>query len=169
LKTLIKILSLVAFVAGLYLLFDKKEIVQKPGILTPHPPKHTKLTKPINWEVDEYNFEGVTLFRLDARVLSIRSYNSDDMSDFCQFDIAVGWSKMSDQKIVDKIDIKQQHRWYVWETDKFPIPRKEIENSSSNIHIIPANEYVEDIINDVCRGNIVSLRGTLVNSATTPS
>jgi hypothetical protein len=102
-------------------------------------------------------------FETEAKVLSIREYGSDDLSEFCPVDIALGWGQMSDQEIVDQLDIKQQHRWYVWSTKRFPIPKKEIEISSSNVHIIPANEDVEEIVNDIIRGNIISISGKLVN------
>ncbi|MCB0749091.1 MAG: hypothetical protein KDC90_16645, partial [Ignavibacteriae bacterium] len=65
--------------------------------------------------------------------------------------------------IVDKFNIKQQHRWFVWQTDNFPIPQGELEISCTNIHIIPSTEEVDDIINDVIRGNIIKLNGKLVN------
>ena len=139
------------------------EIIQEPGILAPEEPKQTKISKKVVWEKDNFQYRAMASFDIVARVLSIRYYGSDDMSDFCPVDIAVGWNKMSDQRIIDKIDIKQQHRWYVWKTERFPIPRNEIEVSSSNIHIIPSNDEIEDLLDEVIRGNIISLSGKLVN------
>lgn len=69
--------------------------------------------------------------------MSKRYYGSDDMSDFCPFDLALGWGRMTDQSVIEQLEIKQQHRWSVWSTERFPIPQKEIETSSNNIHIIP--------------------------------
>jgi hypothetical protein len=163
LKVIVKILSLAVIIAGLFLLFRTNEIVHPPGILAPNEPNQKKLNKPLSWILDDYKFSPIATFELTARILSIKSYGSDDMSEFCPIDITLGWGKMSDQSVINKLDIKQQHRWYVWRTKKFPIPKKEIEISSSNIHIIPANENVEDILEDIIRGNIVSLQGKLVN------
>lgn len=162
-KKAVKIISPVIIIIGLYFIFRSPEIKHPPGILAPSPPIQKKLLKNSNWEKDGFNFTAVLDFELEAKVLSIRHYGSDYLSDFCPTDIAVGWGNMSDQSIVDRFDIKQQHRWYVWRTERFPIPQKEIEMSSSNIHIIPADDSVENIIDDIIRGNIISLKGKLVN------
>lgn len=69
---------------------------------------------------------------------------------------------MSDQTIVDKIDISQRRRWFFWKTDSFPFPRKELEASSANMHIIPANDQIEDVLDDILVGEIILLEGYLV-------
>jgi hypothetical protein len=43
-----------------------------------------------------------------------------------------------------------------------PIPRREIETHSANMHMIPADEVIEDALLDLRPGEIVSLRGKLV-------
>jgi len=156
-------LSPVFIIIGLYFIFRSKEIVHPPGILAPNIPIQNRLEKPVSWQTDDYNFIAIANFELTARVLSIRFYGSDDMSEFSPVDIALGWDKMSDQSVIDNLDINQQHRWYVWRTQNFPIPQKEIELSSSNIHIIPANENIEETVDDIIRGNIITLSGKLVN------
>lgn len=162
-KKVYKILILIAVIALVYWIFRTPEISHPPGILAPDPPNQQRISEKITWEKDSFQYRAMADFNLIGRVLSIRFYGNDDMSDFCPADLAMGWNRMSDQKVVDKISIKQQHRWYVWRTDNFPIPRAEIESSSSNIHIIPANDEIEDKLNDVIRGNIISLKGKLVN------
>ena len=162
-KLFIKIISPVIVVAGLFFLFRTNEIVQPAGVLAPNPPIQQKITNQNNWEKDDYNFSPIANFNAKAKVLSISSYNYDEMNEFSPIDIALGWGRMSDQAITDQIDIKQQHRWYVWHTDHFPIPRNEIEKSSSNVHIIPANKEIEAQLDDVLRGNIIQLKGKLVN------
>ncbi|VAX15145.1 hypothetical protein MNBD_IGNAVI01-798, partial [hydrothermal vent metagenome] len=57
-------------------------------------------------------------------------------------------------------------RWYFWKTDAYPIPRKEIETSSANMHIIPANEQVENELDDILVGEIILLDGYLVKITT---
>jgi hypothetical protein len=163
LKTFVKILSPIIIIVGLYFIFKEKEVIQPPGILAPHNPKQIILKNQESWIADDFTYYPIAQFEVEAKVLSIRFYGSDEMSEFCPVDIALGWGKMSDQAIVDRFEIKQQHRWYVWRTDNFPIPKKEVEKSSSNVHIIPANEEVEDLLDDVSRGNIISIKGKLVN------
>ncbi len=162
-KLIIKILSPVVIIIGLYFIFRTPEIIQPHGILAPNPPHQENLTAPNKWIYNNFDFHPIAKFDLTCKVLSIRSYSNDKMSEFAPIDIAAGWGKMSDQYIVDQINIKQQHRWYVWQTNNFPIPRGELETSSTNIHIIPSNELIEDLIDNVIRGNIISLKGNLVN------
>lgn len=159
----IKILSPIIIIIGLYFIFREQEIILSPGVLAPGNPKQTIIKNQKPWLVDDFNYYPIAQFEVEAKVLSIKFYGSDKMSEFCPVDIALGWGKMSDQSIVDQFEIKQQHRWYVWRTENFPIPKKEVEESSSNVHIIPANKKIDDILDDVIRGNIISLKGKLVN------
>lgn len=162
-KLLIKIFSLAIIIVGLYFIFKTNEVIQPEGILAPNKPKQLNKISAKDWELDGFNYMPIASFSAKARVLSISSYHNDKMSEFCPIDLAIGWGRMSDQKIIDKIEIKQQHRWYVWQTKNFPIPRKEIESSSSNVHIIPATETIYDKLDEVVRGNIVQISGMLVN------
>ena len=163
LNKILKILGPVIFIAGLYYFFHTSEIKQPDGILAPNSPTQNKTNESKTWFYNHYKFFAVAEFEITCKVLSIKQYSTDKMSGFCPIDIAVGWVKMSDQFVVDQLEIKQQHRWYVWRTKNFPIPRKEIEISSSNIHIIPANENITDQIEEFVVGNIVRLKGYLVN------
>lgn len=162
-KHFLKIIGPVIILAGLYFIFKTKEIKQPPGILVKSNPKQEKLLNPIIWDNDDFIFTAVAKFEIENKVLSIRTYSYDDMSDFSPLDVAAGWKQMSDQSIVDKLKIKQQHRWYVWSTKFLPIPRKDLEKSSTNIHIIPANESIESKFDDVLKGNIIRMKGYLVN------
>jgi hypothetical protein len=162
-KFIIKIISPAIIIVGLFFVFKSNEVHQPAGVLVPNPPTQKTISQNTNWIKDNYNFVPIASFQAIGKVLSISSYNYDEMNEFSPVDIALGWGRMSDQQITDQIDIKQQHRWYVWRTDYFPIPKEEIENSSSNIHIIPAYEDIEDKIDRILRGNIIQLRGKLVN------
>jgi len=162
-KIILKILSLTIIVVGLFLFFRTKEVVHSPGIIAPNVPKQNISKKSEEWQKEDFNYNEIARFEITARILSIRFYDYDDMSEFCPADIAVGWRKMSDQKIIDKLDIKQQHRWYVYRINNAVIPQGEIKLNSSNIHVIPANEDIEDILDDLVKGNLVTLKGKLVN------
>ena len=69
---------------------------------------------------------------------------------------------MSDESVLDNIDISQSGRWYRWSTNNFPIPRREIETQSANMHLIPANDLVEDMIDQVKQGQIIRITGSSV-------
>lgn len=150
------------FIVTLLLFFACGEIKQPPGEFAPDKPKQSKITQPKTWENNGYHFTALAKFDLRGKVLGKEKYNYDRGSDIAPYDLALGWGKMSDQTIVDKIDISQRTRWYFWKTDSFPIPRKELETSSANMHIIPANDLVEDVLDDILVGEIILLEGYLV-------
>jgi hypothetical protein len=77
-------------------------------------------------------------------------------------DFALGWGNMSDESILEKINISQSGRWYHWQVDFFPIPRREIETHSANMHLIPADDEIEDNIDRAKKGDIIKLSGYLV-------
>ena len=89
-------------------------------------------------------------------------YTSDKDSELSPIDLAVGWGPMSREKVLERINISQRERWYFWQTDNFPIPSKEIEQYSANIHMIPASPTVEEALMKVQKGSIVQFEGKLV-------
>ena len=58
--------------------------------------------------------------------------------------------------------ITQSGRWYHWRTQNFPIPRREIERNSANMHFIPANAEAEAALRAVRAGHLVRFSGYLV-------
>ncbi len=71
---------------------------------------------------------------------------------------------MSDSQVIDALEISQSGRWYRWRTEQLPVPRRQIETSSANMHIIPANDWVADDLADVRKGDVVEIRGHLVRA-----
>ena len=62
------------------------------------------------------------------------------------------------------IDITQSNRWYYWSTENSEIARREIQQSSANMHLIPSNDSIMDAIKNTGTGNIVILGGMLVTA-----
>jgi hypothetical protein len=145
-----------------YAVWPESSISHPPGVLCPEIPVQTKPTRTTPWLRGEFMITPLADFSLHGLVLSRENYYSGRESDLSPVDFAIGWARMSDQSVVDRLDISQGGRWYKWSCDIFPIPRREIEQSSANMHIIPANEQVEDAIDEVVRGSVVSLSGYLV-------
>ncbi|MCM8540598.1 MAG: hypothetical protein NE328_10005 [Lentisphaeraceae bacterium] len=115
----------------------------------------------------EFDFKGYKIIpladiSLKGRVLSYKKYSGDKEADLSPIDLALGWGPMSENKVLARIDISQRNRWYFWKTDKFPIPRNEIENNSANMHIIPSSDLIAEQISNIKRNQIVSIQGHLV-------
>jgi hypothetical protein len=71
---------------------------------------------------------------------------------------------MSDEVVLNKIEITQGHRFFYWHVDAFPIPQHEIEVHAANIHIIPANDTVKRQLRKVHKGQIISIKGQLIEA-----
>lgn len=104
-------------------------------------------------------------FEITARVLSRKDYNWGADADLVPMDLALGWGRMADSKVLAKIDISQSNRFYYWRTNDFPIPRREIETSSANMHLIPADASVKSRLEQVSEGDVIHLEGFLVDAS----
>jgi hypothetical protein len=126
-------------------------------------PMQRNVSGPPAFEVNGYEVRALQAFAIKARVLSIEHYRTGREADLSPTDIAFGWGKMADPTIADKVSISQGGRWYHWRySGKPPLPVREIETSSANMHLIPASREVARALSAVDKGQLVSLRGYLV-------
>ena len=135
-----------------------------PGVKVSVAPLQHDLKQADSFQFKGYQITPLAEFQLKAKVLARESYFLGRESDLSPVDFALGWQKMSDEDIVDKIDISQSGRWYRWRVEEFPIPRQAIETQSANMHLIPANDLVEDMIGLAKQGQIIELSGYLIRA-----
>ncbi|QDH70754.1 hypothetical protein [Marilutibacter alkalisoli] len=104
-------------------------------------------------------------FSLDARVLSRRDYSRDREADLSPTDLALGWARMSDDAVLDRLAISQSGRWYHyrWQGNP-PLPPREIASSSANMHLIPANSDVAKQLKTIKPGDRVRIDGWLIEA-----
>lgn len=136
-----------------------------PGVMVSEMPQQKKIDAPVSHKVDDYTITEVSKFRIKAKVLSKENYYIGREADLSSTDLALGWGKMSDESVLEKIEISQSHRFYQWRVESFHIPRHEIENNSANMHLIPASNSVKRAIGRVRKGEIIEISGSLVNVA----
>ena len=134
-----------------------------PGVMVSEVPLQESVSSTITHKFDDYTINEIATFRIKAKVLAKKNYYLGRESDLSPTDLALGWGNMSDESILDKIEISQSNRFYFWRVESFPIPRKEIETHSANMHLIPADESVARIIGEIRNGDIVEISGSLVN------
>ena len=115
------------------------------------------------FEVNGYEVRALQAFAIKGRVLSVEHYRSGREADLAPTDIAFGWGRMADPAIYEQLSISQGSRWYHWRySGKAPLPAREIETSSANMHLIPASREVARALSSVSKGQLVSVRGYLV-------
>lgn len=134
-----------------------------PGVVAPDTPEQTATGRP-DWQEGPYRFHALAEFKVRARVLSIERYHAGADAKLSPMDFALGWGNMSDEKVLAKLKISQGGRWYNyrWDPPGPPIPVSEIIRSSANMHMVPAEEYVGILLDNVKVGQVVTLEGALV-------
>lgn len=102
-------------------------------------------------------------FMIRGLVLSKRHYLGDPKADIAPYDLVLGWQRMSDPAVIKAINIRQNNRFYYWHVNAFPIPRDEIELSSTNLHLVPDTPKIAEQLERLQRGDVVSLVGYLTD------
>ena len=95
-------------------------------------------------------------------MLARADYRWDRLAALVPVDLALGWGRMSDSSVLDKIAISQSGRFYYWRVSEFPIPEREIIESSANMHLIAADDTVRRTIARTRVGDVVTFSGDLV-------
>jgi hypothetical protein len=136
---------------------------QPPGVLVAEEPLQEDYRPlPLPFAHEGYVIQPLAAFGLEARVLSRRDYRWDSMAGLVPTDLALGWGRMSDTAVLDGLSIGQGDRYYSWSTAVLPIPRREIETHSANMHLIPADAAVARVLARVRPGSVIRLEGELV-------
>ncbi len=158
-------LLLLVCVLGAYWAWRDRPIERSPGVLAQDPPAQQLLDAeaPV-FQKNHYHIKALAEFTLEARVLGREDYRFDGGADLAPLDLALGWGPMSDSSVLERIEIQQRHRFYYWRTDDFPIPRRDIETHSANMHLIPATGHIAEQLKLIRPGHIVSLHGYLVEA-----
>lgn len=101
-------------------------------------------------------------FEISARVLGKKYYDDGRMGEVAPLDLSLGWKFMSEPEIYKKLKTHNYERWFFWEGE-LTIPEKDAIYSFANIHIIPSNTEVWRQLAALKVGNLVTLKGYLVN------
>ena len=151
--------------AGLaYRDWSLREIEYPPGVLVSEVPTQVNVRGLASVTMDGYELTPRAKFEIRARVLSRKDYSWGTEADLSPVDLALGWGVMSDQAVLDRIEISQGSRWYYTRYElPAPISDKEITQNSGNMHMVPAQNRIRKKLKEVRVGDIVRLRGTLVD------
>ena len=145
--------------------WERRPIEYPPGVLVPEYPRQSAPGRAAPLVHGDYSLTPRAAFRLRARVLSRENYRFDAGADLSPVDFALGWGVMSDQAVLDRIDISQSGRWYRTRYEHpAPISDRDIIRNSSNMHLVPANDWVADKLGDVRVGDLVQLEGLLIDA-----
>ncbi len=116
----------------------------------------------------KFEFKDVILhekasFSLTAKVLAAERYYFDRHANVSTLDIVVGWFNLSNDLILADIQFSQSNRDYQWQSNSTMVDNQEILRTTSNVHLIPANEEIAQQLKQLKIGQVVHLEGTLVD------
>jgi len=143
--------------------WDSGPIEHPPGVLVAERPVQADL-QPSTFMLGDYQLTRKASFEIRARVLSKEPYYLGRTADLAPIDLALGWGAMSDSAVLSQIEISQSARWYRTRYDlPPPIADKQIIFNSSNMHMIPARKDIERSLKKLREGDIVLIKGYLVD------
>jgi len=142
-----------------------RPIARGPGVVAAREPAQRQLGRdaPV-FAKEGFRVAALASFEMEARVLRAKNYCCGGPDRLAPVDVAFGWGRMSDEAVLARIDVAQSGRFYFWRYEGSPpIPHWEIEHSSANMHLIPATKTIEKRLRNLRPGNVVALRGYLVD------
>ncbi|CAN1540758.1 hypothetical protein MCEKH45_01782 [Methylophilaceae bacterium] len=159
-----KILLFVGLVGyGGFQHYYHRPIIHGAGEIAPSEPIQSSSSAD-NIQLNGFTLTALADYSIEARVLSREDYSTGITSELSPTDLALGWGPMSDEAVLDNIDISQRHRWFYWHADKLPIPQHEIEIHAANTHIIPADDIIRRQLSSIKVGQLVKIKGLLVEA-----
>ncbi|HEX5305050.1 MAG TPA: hypothetical protein VFW82_03070 [Dyella sp.] len=145
--------------------WNRRPLHDAPGVLAAQAPEQIDLDDPAQLRRGDVTLVTRAHFDATARVLSREDYRFDAGASLAPIDLALGWGRMSDSEVLENIKVSQSGRFYYWRVKEFPIPRREIEESSANMHLIPADAGVRAMLDRVRPGEVVRIEGFLVDAS----
>ncbi len=153
-----------AFLLTVFVLFHEPQVQAYPLNHDLGAPRQTAINRGTPWSYKQAQITPLADYEVDARVLATERYRFDHGATFAPLDFALGWGEMSDFSYRDKLNISQSGRfyWYSWGSEGPPLPKDIIIRSSSNHHLIPADDGILELLAEVKPGDVVHLKGKLV-------
>jgi hypothetical protein len=134
------------------------------GVLAQEEPRQTNIVNGGSLQIGHWTLTVRADYEITARVLGRESYHFDALADLIPEDLALGWGPMSDSRNLRTIEISQSNRFYYWHAGAgTPIGREAIISHSANTHVIPQNSAISRQLSRLRPGEVVTLRGELVD------
>lgn len=157
------LLTYIAWGAGNW--YANRSLRQPDGVLAESEPRQINVARGENIQKGRWTLTVRASYQLTARVLARERYRFDSMADLAPEDLALGWGPMSDNRILRTLEISQSNRFYYWRASAATsIARQSIITHSANTHVIPQNSAVAGALARLRPGQVVTLRGELVDA-----
>lgn len=159
------IVALLLVLLGAAHWYHQRPIEHAAGVLVDSEPLQIEPTSRAVIRHGDFELTPLADYAIEARVLSRHDYAFDGGSKLAPTDLAVGWGRMSDSAVLDRLELSQSARYFFWRwEDRPPIPLDEITRSAANMHMIPADIDVARELARVRVGEVITMRGELVDA-----
>jgi hypothetical protein len=158
------VLLLVFCLVAAYHSWSHREMSRPPGILAAEEPLQGSAGSLPEIARNEFRIKPLATFNIKARVILAERYWLGQSSDLAPVDLALGWGPMSDSNVLQHFKFSQSNRFYFWSAKSFPVSREVVESHTANMHMIPSNDEIEKALKTVRPGNVVHLKGYLVEA-----
>ncbi len=164
-----KTLAFLALLVSVSFLYYRSNapVTYPPGVMIAADPVQTAASPdevPLNY--GNFQLKALAHFSLDARVLHRKIYRYDHGAALVPVDLAVGWGPMSDQAVLDRLEISQASRFFYYEYKGAPpIAREEITSHATNLHLIPSTKDIATQCKALRSGDLIHLSGLLVEAS----
>lgn len=137
-----------------------------PGIKVTDEPIQINLPKEkqYTFNKDGFSLTVVAEFSGKGRVLHTKTYSRGEPSKLSPIDLSIGWKQMSDDSIIKHLKIHQDHRFVKWRPKEWDgkTSWRKITRNAANIHIIPINKEILNIVENLDNGEVIEFSGKLV-------
>jgi hypothetical protein len=162
---ILKVLLAIYIAWGAVNWYGNRPLRQPDGVLAESEPQQTNIQGGESIQKGRWTLTVRASYQLTARVLSRERYRFDSMADLAPEDLALGWGPMSDNRILRTLEISQSNRFYYWRaTAATSLARQAIIAHSANTHVIPQDSAVARALARLRPGQVVTLRGELVDA-----
>lgn len=138
-----------------------------PGVLIPSDPRIELIENGAPWPYQskdkQYELTPRATYTAKARVLSVNADYGDAL--IGPVDLTLGWGPMSDQAVLDRMQIWQDNtrHWFCQPRGDWPIAPGEVALHAVNTHIIPSTPQIEQAVLAVGNGDLIEVEGKLVD------
>ncbi|MBE2215523.1 MAG: hypothetical protein IAE82_16735 [Opitutaceae bacterium] len=136
-----------------------------PGQPAAEPPHQDIRGLPAAWRHADYTIAPLARFTARAVVLSRCDYSGGHDGELAPTDFALGWGRMSEAGLINRLNISQDMRWFLYSwRGELPVAGHEIARSCANMHLIPGSDAVARELARTRRHDLVELSGYLVEA-----
>ncbi|MEO5701658.1 MAG: hypothetical protein ABIS17_07470 [Casimicrobiaceae bacterium] len=144
----------------------ERPVPRAAGAVAPAPPQQVDLDPPDRFERNGFRFAGRARYEIVARVLRKEIYRFDGAAALAPVDLALGWGRMSDSAVLEQLAITQMGRFFYWrprDPRTFAVPADALVTEVGQVHAIPSDPAIEQRLRRLRPGELVVMRGYLVD------